>query len=279
MSVGQMSGDSVRSLVSIITPSLNHAAYIEEAIQSILAQNYPNIEHIIIDGGSTDNTQAILKQYSDRITWTSESDKGLYDAVNKGWASSHGEYIGYLNSDDALCPDAISLMVDYLQKIPDVALVYGDYYRIDQTGKVLELVCAGDSSLETLLRCGNTIFSGAMLLRRPIIEEVGWLDAGLKYAADYDFCVRVARQHRIGYINQPLAMFRMHVGSKSQTSRWGMWREMLDVSYKYSQRRYLSLYSRYLVDRFVHLLPQSILWRSSLVPIRKRLRRLWKLGG
>ena len=274
-----MFDDILDPLVSVVTPSLNHAAYIGQAIDSVLAQDYPNIEYTIIDGGSTDGTLAILKQYSGRITWISEPDQGLYDAMNKGWALSHGEFVGYLNSDDKLCPGAIGLMVNYLQEHPDTGLVYGDYYRIDEAGKVLERVWSGDSNLETLLRHGNTIFTGAMLLRRSLLEEVGWMDVRLKYAADYDFCARVARQHRIGHIHQPLAMFRIHTGSKSQNSRWEMWRETLDVSYKYSHRKHFSLYSRYFVDRIVHLLPQSFLWQPSLVMIRKNLRRLWKLGG
>lgn len=120
---------------------------------------------------------AVLGKYSDRLQWTSEPDLGLYYAVNKGWARSQGELLAYLNADDALCSGAIALMADYLQKHPDTALVYGDYYRIDGLGKVLEHVETGDSSLRTLLRRGNTIFTGAMLLRRSVLQEVGWLDA------------------------------------------------------------------------------------------------------
>ena len=265
--------------VSIVTPSLNHAKYIREAINSILGQNYQNLEYIIMDGGSTDGTLEVLKEYSDRIIWTSEPDEGLYDAVNKGWLRSRGEFIGFVNSDDALGPDAICTMVNYLKNHTEVPLVYGDCYRIDQAGKVLERVFAGSSDLETLLRFGNTIFTGAMLLRRSLLEEIGWLNISLKYAADYDFCIRVAQRYRIGHIKQPLAMFRIHTGSKSQNSRWNMWEETLKVSYKYSRRRYLSLYSRYWIDRFVHLLPHSILWHSVFVPVRKKFRRLWRLGS
>ncbi len=274
-----MSDKLRRSLVSIVTPSLNHAGYIKQAINSVLAQDYPYIEYTIVDGGSTDATLSILIQYTDQIKWISEPDQGLYDAVNKGWARSQGEYVGYLNSDDLLCPGALSLMVDYLEKHPDVAIVYGDYNRIDGNGKVLERVWAGKSDLATLLQHGNTIFTGTMLLRRSLLDKVGWLDISLKYAADYDFCVRVARQYNIGYIRQPLAMFRIHHDSKTQNSKWKMWQETFYVSYKYSHRKHISLYSRYYADRLFHLLPQSVLWQRALVPTRKILRRLWHLGS
>lgn len=266
-------------LVSLVTPSFNHAAYIRESIHSVLTQDYPCIEYIIVDGGSTDGTLQVLNQYGGRFPWTSGPDQGPYDAVNKGWSKSHGEYVGFLNSDDVLCLGAVSCMVAYLQEHTDTALVYGDYYRIDQAGRVLERLWAGKSDLETLLKYGNTIFTGAMLLRRSVLDSIGWMDINLKYAADYDFFIRVAHQHQIGCIHRPLAMFRVHTGSKSQNSKWKMWQEALDVSYKYSHKEYFTLHSRYWIDRLVHVLPQSFLWRPALVPIRKSLRRLWQLGS
>lgn len=274
-----MPSNTLSPLVSIITPSLNHATYIRESIQSVLIQDYPQVEYIVIDGGSTDGTLIILKEYEGNFAWTSEPDQGLYDAVNKGWARSTGEYVGYLNSDDILCKGALRRMVAHLQLYPDVALVYGDYQRIDHSGNILERVSAGKSDLTTLLHFGNTIFTGAMLLRRSILDEIGGFDINLKYAADYDFCIRVAQRYKIGYIDQPLAMFRMHADSKSQNSKWKMWQETFVISQKYCHKRHFSLYSRYCMDRLVHLLPQQLLWEPALVPLRKTLRRLWRLGG
>lgn len=266
-------------LVSIVTPSLNHGKFISEAIQSVLSQNFPSLEYWVIDGGSSDETIEILNQFSGQIKWFSGSDAGLYDAVNKGWANSRGRYVGFLNADDLLCPGALQQLVTYLEKNPEVALVYGDYYRVDQDGKILERVWAGKADINTLLKHGNTIFTGAALFRRSVLEKIGWFNSTLRFSSDYDLCIRIAQHSPIAHIPQPLAMFRMHTASKSQNSKWKMWKEALEISYKYSGRRYFSLYSRYLVDRFVHALPQPLLWKSSLLHFRKRLRRLWKLGG
>jgi glycosyltransferase involved in cell wall biosynthesis len=266
-------------LVSLVTPSLNHGRFIERAILSVLTQDYTPIEYLVVDGGSTDGTLAVLGKYSDRLQWTSEPDLGLYDAVNRGWARCHGTYLGYLNCDDELCAGAIRYMVDGLQQDPSVVLVYGDYFRIDETGMILELVRAGRADFGTLVRKGNTIFTGGMMLRRSLLEDVGWFDCRLVYAADYDFVVRVAQAHPIVHLDRPLAMFRMHVDSKSQNAKWAMWREALQVSHGYSGRRSFSLYSRYCIDKTAHILGRPLVWYRFLVPVRKTLRRLWHLGN
>jgi glycosyltransferase involved in cell wall biosynthesis len=265
-------------LVSIITPSLNHGKFISGAIQSVLSQDYPTIEYWIMDGGSSDGTIDVLNQYSNRIKWMIDHDDGLYDAVNKGWARTRGKYLGYLNADDMFCKGAIRQFVECLDKHPEVALVYGDYLRVDQNGRILELVLSGKSDIETLVKYGNTIFSGAMLIRRSVLEELGWFDVSYKYSSDYDLCIRIAQQFPIAHIPHPLAMFRIHNASKSQNSRWNMWDETFKISHKYSGHKYFSLYSRYWIDRVVHIIPQSFLWSPPLLHFRKQLRHLWKLG-
>ena len=266
-------------IVSIITPSMNHAAFIEEAIQSIITQNYPKIEYIVMDGGSTDGTIDILKKYSDKLIWHSEVDQSLYDAVNKGWELSKGEYLGYLNCDDLLCPGAVTTLVQYLSDNRNIPFVYGDFYRIDQRGNIIETYKAREPDLNALLRNGNFIFSGSMLFRRSLLGEIGWMDLSYKYSADYDFCVRIAKKFPMAHISQPIAMFRMHSDSKSQNSKWKMWQETVDISYRHSGKHYFSLHSRYWLDRLLHFIPKSILWKRSLVSLRKILRTLWNLGN
>jgi len=117
--------------ISIVTPSFNQGAYIEENIKSVLRQNYPNFEHIIIDGSSTDGTIDILKKY-DHLIWVSERDKGQSEAINKGFKTANGEIIGWLNSDDCYEPDAFSTIVRELNKAEDKYIVFGDCNLIDK---------------------------------------------------------------------------------------------------------------------------------------------------
>src|SRR5262245_25211876 len=118
-------------LVSIVTPSFNHARYIEATIRSVLAQDYSPIEYAVIDGASTDGTVEILRRYQDRIAWVSEPDRGQTDAINKGFARTRGQILAWLNSDDTLKKGAVSAAVEFLQSHPDVAMVYGDANFID----------------------------------------------------------------------------------------------------------------------------------------------------
>ena len=176
-------------LVTMVMPSYNHAPYLTAAIDSLLGQDYRPLEVIVVDGGSTDGTLDILRRYDGRLTWFSEPDQGMYDAVNKGWRMGRGEYLGYLNCDDLLCPGALRELAGHLTRYPDTGLVYGDYYRIDEAGAVLERFYSSPQTTSSLLRHGNSIFTGAMLLRRGVLESSGWLDATLKFSADYDFVI------------------------------------------------------------------------------------------
>lgn len=122
-------------LVSIVTPSYNQGRYIEKTIRSVLNQDYPDLEYIVVDGGSTDHTLDILRKYEGRIRWVSERDGGQSEAVNKGFRMSRGEILGWLNSDDTYCPGAVRQAVTFLMEHPSVAMVYGDGYEIDEQGK------------------------------------------------------------------------------------------------------------------------------------------------
>lgn len=263
--------------MTIVVPSFNHGSFIREALDSILRQDYEPIECIVVDGGSTDDTLAILESYGNRVRWVSEPDRGLYDAVNKGWSMARGEWLGWVNCDDKLCPGAVSrLMRAALSAAPRVDLVYGDYYRFAADGKVLEEFRCGAPDGPSMLRNGNCIFIGASLVRREFVERVGAFDLQYPLAADYDFLVRAATCGHATHVAEPLSMFRMHEDSKSQNSRWQMWAETLAISEALSGRRYLQLRARYLLDRLLHrLVPDSLLWRRGLIPARRALRGLW----
>ena len=123
-------------LVSIVTPSYNQGPYIEATIQSVVSQDYPHLEYIVIDGGSQDNTVAILKRYAERLCWISEPDHGQADAINKGFRIAHGEILAWLNSDDTYLPGAVCQVVEYFQRHPDVSMVYGEGQHVDAEGHI-----------------------------------------------------------------------------------------------------------------------------------------------
>jgi len=190
-------------LVSIITPSFNKGPYIEETIQSIRNQGYTNTEHIIIDGGSTDETLAILKKYNGQVSWISEPDRGQSDAINKGWKIARGEIIAYLNADDTYTPDAVGIAVTYLNEHPDIGVVYGDGILTDETGKVLCPYHAGEFSMRELIYCRDNILQPAVFLRKAVYDRIGGIDEDLHLAMDLDYWIRAGLQFRIAYIPVP----------------------------------------------------------------------------
>ncbi|MGA7627340.1 MAG: glycosyltransferase family 2 protein [Methanoregula sp.] len=202
-------------LVSIITPSFNKGSYIEETILSIRNQTYKNIEHIIIDGGSTDETLAILKRYDGQIFWISEPDQGQSDAINKGWKMAHGDIIAYLNADDTYTKDAVRIAVEYFNKHPDVGMVYGDGILTDEKGTFLRALHAGEFSLRDLIYCRNNILQPAVFLRRSLYEKIGGIDENLHLAMDLDYWIRAGLLFKIKYIPHTLATAKIYHDAKS----------------------------------------------------------------
>lgn len=198
-------------LVSVVTPSFNQGVFIEETIRSVLLQGYPNVEYIVIDGASTDNTCEVLKKYEPWLAyWISEQDNGQSDAINKGWHKSKGEIIAYLNSDDVYCPGAFATAVEYLVKHPEVGMVHGDSDFIDEPGRLLRQHIGREVSVEDVLCWSSHISQPTVFLRREVIDCVGMMDVGLRYAMDFDLWIRVAVQYPIRYLPYVLAKERHH---------------------------------------------------------------------
>ena len=220
-------------LVTIVTPSYNQVANIERTIQSVLNQDYGNIEYIIVDGESTDGSVNIIKKYENKITnWISECDRGQTDAINKGFSLANGELIGWLNSDDTLLPYAISEAVRFLVDNPAVGLVYGDADYIDEDSKVIGKFPAAQTSLKKLQHGYVHIPQQASLFRKSLWDQVGPLDPSFYFAMDYDLWVRLASVSEIKYLPRLWANFRLHVDAKTISADDRCWPEMLRVHYR-----------------------------------------------
>ncbi len=205
-------------LVSIVTPSFNQGRFIRDTIESVLGQGYSNIEYLVMDGGSTDETVKILQEYDDRLTWVSERDRGQADAINKGWRRAQGTVLAYLNSDDTYLPDAVERAVACLEEHLDAGAVYGEGYHVDEAGKVLERYPTEPFSMarleETCFICQPTVF-----LRRAIVERVGYLDESLQYCMDYDLWIRIGRVAPFVHTPHHLANRRRHPDTKTLGQR------------------------------------------------------------
>jgi glycosyltransferase involved in cell wall biosynthesis len=202
-------------LVSILTPSYNSARFIEKTIISVKKQEYPFIEHIIMDGGSSDDTISVLKKYSELI-WRSERDHGQADALNKAFRSSKGEIIGWINSDDTYQPGILNKAVDFLQTHADVSVVYGNINFIDERDKVFSKLTAKSFSLETYL-LEDYIPQQAAFFKRAALEDVNGWNMDLNYIMDYDLFLRLGKRHKMVYLPHTWGNFRVYDGTKTMT--------------------------------------------------------------
>lgn len=221
-------------LVSIVTPSFNQAQYLEETICSVLEQDYPNIEYLIVDGGSTDSSLEIIHRYQERLSWwISEPDQGQTDAINKGFSHAHGEILAWLNSDDIYLPQAAARAVEFLLNHPNVGMVYGDANLIDEQGKIIGRFPARQTDYRLLRRGYVHIPQQASFFRACWWRKVGPLDPTFQFAMDYDLWVRLARLTTLHYHPELWANFRLHDAGKSVIADDRCWPEMLRVHRRY----------------------------------------------
>jgi glycosyltransferase involved in cell wall biosynthesis len=209
---------AIPPLVSIITPSFNQGQFIEETILSIRNQSYKNIEHIVIDGGSTDQTLEILKKYSSSVAWISEPDKGQTDALNKGIKRSHGEIIAYLNSDDLYLPETIKTVIEFFSEHPEIVMVYGDIIHIDKQSQQIEAIKTEPIILEKYLTGNLYLPQPTVFFRRKIIEKIGYFDEKLHLAMDLDYWIRILLNFRTAYLPVSLAKARIYPEAKSSAN-------------------------------------------------------------
>lgn len=221
-------------LVSLITPCLNQGNFLEETIQSVLKQDYPRLEYLIIDGGSQDHSLEIIRRYADRLSyWISEADRGQAHAINKGLQKARGEILGWLNADDVLAPGAIFRAVQAFHQNPAIDVVYGRLERIDADGNLLptpELPKDRVTFNKTLVIGECVVNQPGSFWRRRAMERSGLLDEGLHYALDYEYWIRLALDGaQFLRLPETVAYFRLSRASKTVSRTAAMAVEQLGV--------------------------------------------------
>lgn len=202
--------------ISVVTPSYNQGQFIEETIRSVLLQGYPDLEYIIIDGGSTDGTLDILRRYEPWLSyWVSEPDRGQTHAINKGWTRATGEILAYINTDDCYLRNVLTIAAHEFCDHPDVGMVYGTAIIVDQAGKELRRWQAAPFDLEIMLTQGNTVPQPAAFFSKGALTAVGHLSEEWEMILDYEFCIRLGTRFPSICLPKTLARFRVHGQSKS----------------------------------------------------------------
>ena len=221
---------NTKPLVSIVTPSYNQVQFLEKTIQAVLGQEYKNLEYIIVDGGSDDGSQELIRSYEGNLAaWLSEPDSGQSEAINKGFDLANGEILAWLNSDDLYYPWAVKEAVEALLSDAGVGMVYGDTDLIDENGEVIGKFNAQQTSYQRLMRGGVYIPQPAAFWRAELYQKVGPLDPSFYFAMDYDLWVRFAKNTQIRYIPKLWASFRLHGQGKTTISDDRCWPEMKRV--------------------------------------------------
>jgi glycosyltransferase involved in cell wall biosynthesis len=258
--------------LSIITPSYNHAAFITRTIESVLGQGYPDLEYIVVDGGSTDGTVDILKGYGDRLIWTSEPDRGQSDAINKGLHRATGDVVAFLNSDDTYTPGALGRVGAFFTAHPETMWAYGKCRIIDERDREIRRpitwyknVLLRRYSYRKLL-AENFISQPSTFWRRSLHEEIGYLNEDEHYVMDYEFWLRAGARHPAGVIDGYLANFRMYDESKSGSLQNPQFSDELRVAKAFSGGDRVPIY----LHRFNYVKIVAI-YRAMAMVRRKRL--------
>jgi glycosyltransferase involved in cell wall biosynthesis len=262
-------------VVSIVTPTFQRGEFLEGTIRSVRAQTYPNIEHVVVDGGSTDATLDVLHAYqgSYNLRWISEPDQGMYDAVNKGIRMTIGEIVAYLNSDDLYFPWSVQAAVDAFAAYPAADFAFGDTLRVDSVrGWTIPVFVPMFSPSRSA--AWGTLSQPATFWRRTAFDELGGFDESLRYVADGDFWFRAAETHRMVRIPEFVAVERWHAGALSTTGHDEMSVEDRRMRSRYLRGIWKSAPGR-LFARTWHHVWSAISW-ARFVLVTKGLGTRWR---
>lgn len=206
-------------LVTVITPAYNRADYLAETIDSVLLQDYPNIEYVVLDDGSTDSTVQVLQRYANRLTWESRQNVGETRTVNRGFERARGEIVGIVNSDDPLLPGAIRMIAQLMQERPELLVVYPDWDMIDADGNRIERITTFEYDYINMLRWHHCIPGPGAFFQRSVVDQLGGRDPEFRYVADFEFWLRAGMLGPFARIPRTLATFRWHPGGASSRDK------------------------------------------------------------
>jgi glycosyltransferase involved in cell wall biosynthesis len=262
-------------LISIITPSFNQGAFIAEAIDSVLMQDVPGLEYLVVDGGSTDATLDVLRGYGDRLRWISEPDGGQADAINKGVRMTSAPIVGWLNADDRYAPGAIARAVRAFGEVPDAGLVYGRAEFVDRAGRpIAPPVEVEPFDLGRLINRLDFIVQPSAFFCRAAFDAVGGLDTGLRYCLDYDLWIRLALRYPVIHVPEILARVRVYAETKTASGGLERLDEIERMIRRYGRRTLPSLFYGEMV---------RTCWRAGLRSLSNRdwsaWRCAWGRGG
>jgi len=274
--------------ISLVTPSLNQGKFIRATIESVLSQDYPDLDYRVQDGGSTDETLAVLREYEGRVAFVSEKDRGQADAINRGLSKATGDVLGYLNSDDVLLPGALSAVGEVFASDPELLFLWGRASYLDKAGRVVSPYLVKP---DAIARVADACFVAqpAAFFRRKVWDEIGPFDESLHHTMDYDYWLRIAArypQSKMRFLDRELAGCRMHADAKTVAG----WDRALDEIMELVRRRtgYVSLW--WCVAKWDHRIdgrsqatdPHPVPWRAYppalLEFLRRNPMRLWGRG-
>lgn len=250
---------------SIVTPSFGQGRFIRATIESVLGQAGPEVQYIVMDGGSKDETVDVLRSYGNRLHWVSEKDKGQTDAINKGLKLADGDIVAYLNSDDIYLPGALAKVAAVFDQHPEVDFVYGDFQAIDEQGGLIDRVKTIPYDPAILLYDANYICQPASFYRRSLLQKIGGFDDSLRFLMDYEFFLRASKRG-VGFhmIPEELAAIRFHSNCKTLSDGVHPWAD--------ERRRIIAEYARPKAQHPSALKMLSLIYRA------KRYARLLARG-
>jgi len=269
-------------LVTIVTPSYNQGHFIRATIESVLSQGYPNVEYLIMDGGSTDATAAVAAEYSSRLTFVSEKDRGQTHAINKGFQRANGSIVAWLNSDDVYLPDAIAHGVAGLAAHPEVGAIYGEGFQIDYDGNVRQQFPFTEPfNLWKLTFVLDYVLQQSVFFRRSCVEAVGWADEALHFGMDWDLLIRLAKRYGLAYVPEKFGCIREYEAAKSFAGGQRRFQELAALLSRHTGRRCppgwwfygLDTYDKIWAERIRKVVPGSLVGRDAAALDAARVRQ------
>ena len=267
-------------VVTVVTPSFNQGTFIRATIESVLSQDYPNLEYIVMDGGSTDETASVVKDYASRLTFISEKDRGQSHAINKGFRMAHGSILAWLNSDDIYLPGCVRAGAAAFQRSPNAGAAYGEGYLIDREGAVTSrFPHTIPINLWRLTYVSDYILQQTSYFRKDVLDDVGYLQEDLHYSMDWELFIRIGKKYPLAYIPEYLACLREYSEAKSFSGGAARVREIRDMLRRHTGRRIPPGYVIYGLGAHHELWCENIRQSAVLRPVSGPLQRLVKIGA